>query len=55
MANGTDVEYSLVEQDVVTDIQVSGVNLQYKKRKLWVLCADAPGDWANWHVGTNCP
>jgi hypothetical protein len=55
MANGTDVEYSLVEQDVVTDIQVSGVNLQYKKRKLWVLCADTPGDWANWHVGTNCP
>ena len=51
-----DDEYiDYVYADAVTSLQVSGLNFQAKKTRLYGLCADAEGSWETWHTGTTCP
>ena len=39
---------------VVTDVRVSGLELQKKTRQVWVIKADAESAWTTWHTGTQC-
>ena len=42
-------------QTVVTAMRVSGNDLQYKTRSIYVWPAAAETDWVTWHAGTACP
>lgn len=50
----TPVTFAMVPVTVVTDIRVSGVTLQYKTRKIYVLEADDESGWTTWATGTTC-
>jgi hypothetical protein len=43
------------EVSVVTDFRVEGVELQVKRRTIYVLEADDETDWQTVHTGTECP
>jgi len=39
---------------VVTDVRISGNNLQIKTRTIYPDSAEAESDWETIHVGTEC-
>ena len=49
-----EVPVSVTIAEVVTDLSVSGNNLQYKYRKCTVLTADDESASGTWHAGTAC-
>ena len=48
-------ELALELVEVVTDLQVSGTDLQMKTQEIFVLKARTESGWTTWHPGTACP
>lgn len=53
--NGTIKWVTVAVQSLVTNLQVSGLNLQYQSRNVTALAVGAENGWSTWHTGEECP
>ena len=51
---GFTIPMPAVVQQVITDIRVSGLTLQYKSRDILIFPDSAESDWTTWHTGEDC-
>lgn len=47
-------DLTLVSDEFLTDLQLSGTALQYKKREIWGLKLGTESGWTTWTTGTEC-